>query len=172
MTTIALPSACHSLTARNHTPMASRKVKRLFLASAALCLACPLSAAWAGEFHVVDGRAEAEISEESRLYVDGALVATFVIDADHPNVSAKITTPAGRTEHNYALCGEITIRRPDGKTETHAVDSVGHLHNPDGRVFEALGANDFTDFYLADPNDPDAADHTRGKANACSIATS
>lgn len=128
--------------------------------------------AQAGQFSVVDEKAPQEISEVSRLYVDGELAATFILNSDTTQKSETIHTPAGRVEHTYALCGEIVIRTPEGRTETHNVSSAGVLHNPDGHVFQALGAENFTDFYLIDPTDPDVAQHRPGRAEACTVATS
>lgn len=128
--------------------------------------------AWAGQFTIVDGKAPQEISEVSRVYLDGELVATFVLNDTMSQKTATITTAAGRVEHTYALCGEIVIRTPEGRTETHVVSSTGHLHNPDGHVFQAMGARDFTDFYLIDPSDPGATDHQPGQGDSCMAATS
>lgn len=126
----------------------------------------------AGQFRVVDEKAPQEISEISRLYIDGDLAATFRLDSNTTHKIAVISTPDGRVEHTYALCGEIVIRTPDGVTETHNVSSSGVLHNPDGHIFQALGAENFTDFYLTDPDDPSVAEHQPGKNGVCTVATS
>jgi hypothetical protein len=83
-----------------------------------------------------------------------------------------IRTSGDSHDHGYALCGDITIRTPDGRTETHEVSSEGVLHNPDGHVFQAMGADRFTDFFLVDPNAPEAAEHRRSHPQICAAATS
>lgn len=128
--------------------------------------------ALAGEFTVTDGKAEAEISEVSRIYIDGALAGTIRLDDRTPEKTIHVTTPAGRVEHTYTLCGEITIRTPEGRVETHEVNSDGTLHNPDHHHFYALGSNNFTEFFLHDPEDPDAAEHHPGQSNVCAMPVS
>ncbi|NHO33008.1 hypothetical protein GOB85_10965 [Acetobacter sp. LMG 1636] len=151
--------------------VAGRRLAALSAILLPLGTACA-TPALAGQFVVVDEKAPQEISEVSRLYVDGELAATFILDSDTTRKAETIQTVAGRVEHTYALCGEIVIRTPEGKTETHNVSSAGVLHNPDGHVFQALGSANFTDFYLIDPNDPDVARHHPGHGEACVVATS
>lgn len=126
----------------------------------------------AGSFVVVDGRADNEISEISRLYVDDQLAATIRLDATLPQRSVRVETAAGRVNHTYALCGEITIRLPDGRTETHEVNGGGILHRPEGRTLNALGTRNFTEFYLADPDDPTVVERQPGRSSVCSVPTS
>lgn len=126
-----------------------------------------IDASRAGTFTVIDDRAADEVSEVSRLYIDGNLAAVFKLGADIPTLTKQVVTPEGRVNHNYALCGHITIINARGEQETHEVSSEGVLHRPDGRVFEALGASDFTDFYLRDMSDPTAVDHRPGRAPVC-----
>ncbi|GEN62368.1 hypothetical protein [Acetobacter oeni] len=154
--------------------MFSRASYSVYVFSAILVSSGILGAtpALAGQFVVVDEKAPQEISEVSRLYVDGELVATFVLNGDTTRKVETIPTQAGRVEHTYALCGEITIRAPEGRTETHNVSSAGVLHNPDGHIFQALGTANFTDFYLIDPENPDVAQHHPGHGDACIVATS
>lgn len=143
----------------------------MFLAAAA-SLPLMLRPAWAGTFTVVDGRADNEISEISRLYVDEQLAATIRLDATVPQHSVRVETAAGRVNHTYALCGEITIRTPDGRTETHEVNGGGILHRPEGRTLSALGTQNFTEFYLADPDDPTVVERQPGRSSVCSVPTS
>lgn len=138
----------------------------------ALGLATMVSPAFAGTFDVTDGCASDEISEVSRLYVDERLVTTFRLDPRHPEHTVSIETASGRINHSYALCGEITIRLPSGKTETHEVSGEGVLHAPDGHHLVALGANNFTEFYLDDPDDPDVVEHHPGRSSLCAAPTS
>lgn len=130
------------------------------------------ASALAGEFTVTDGKAAAEISEISRIYIDGVLAATIRLDDHTPEKTIRVTTPAGRIEHTYTLCGEITIRTPEGRVETHEVNSDGTLHNPDGHHFYALGSDNFTEFFLQDPDDLDAAEHHPGQSNVCATPVS
>lgn len=130
------------------------------------------STAQAGEFTVTDGKASSEISEISRLYIDGTLAATIRLNDQKQEKTIRVTTPAGRLEHTYTLCGEITIRTPDGRVETHEVNSDGTLHNPDHHHFYALGSDNFTEFFLQDPDDLDAAEHHPGQSNVCATPIS
>ncbi|AQS84972.1 MAG: hypothetical protein ABF876_05010 [Acetobacter aceti] len=127
--------------------------------------------AWAAQFVVEDGKATQEVSETSRLYIDGDLVATMVLDEKTPQRRAVITVP-DKPSYTYALCGEIVVRNAEGKTETHLVTSQGTLHDPNGHVFQAMGAENFTDFYLIDPSSPTTAEHEPGRKGACTVATS
>ncbi|CAI9119683.1 hypothetical protein [Brytella acorum] len=138
----------------------------------ALIVLCATQAAHAGEFTVIDDRADVEISEVSRLYIDGNLAAVFRLDEKSDRIVKKVMTPVGRLNHDYALCGEITITNDRGEKETHRVSSEGVLNNPDGRVFMAYGTNNFTDFYLLDPNDPNAVTHHAGATKVCAAPIS
>lgn len=138
---------------------------------AALTAFIPASAL-AGSFTVTDDRASIEVSEVSRLYIDGALVAVFRLDENTPSITKTIETPAGRINHNYALCGHITILTPEGKTQTHEVSSEGILNAPDGHHLVGLGDENFTDFFLRDPSDPDVAVHRKGRAAICAAPIS
>ncbi|MBB2190907.1 hypothetical protein HLH34_13200 [Gluconacetobacter azotocaptans] len=139
---------------------------------AGLALAAPLRQARAGSFVVVDMRAQSEVSEISRLYVDDQLAATFRLDADHPHQIARIETPAERMNHSYVLCGEITLRLPDGRTEMHEVNGEGVLHHPDGHTLDALGTRNFTEFYLSDPEDPTVVERHTGRSSLCAAPSS
>lgn len=150
----------------------SRSWKILVFLGAGAVLASAASSAQAGTFTVVDGRADNEISEISRLYVDEQLAATIRLDATVPQRSVRVETAAGRVNHTYALCGEITIRTPDGRTEMHEVNGGGVLHHPDGRTLNALGTRNFTEFYLADPDDPTVVERQPGRSSICSVPTS
>ncbi|GBQ68655.1 hypothetical protein AA103196_2004 [Ameyamaea chiangmaiensis NBRC 103196] len=123
--------------------------------------------ALAGDFTVVDGMAHQEIAENSRLYVDGHLAATFVLNADTPELRRHVGIDDTRLQHEYALCGEITIRRPDGRSEIHAINSGGVLHGPSGHTLIALGTANFTDFFLADPADPTVVERHPGRSDIC-----
>jgi len=122
----------------------------------------------AADFTVQDGMARQEIAEISRLYVDGTLVATFKLSPDTPDMTQKIHVDDARLNHDYALCGEITIRMPDGHTEIHEVNSGGLLHHPDGHRLLALGTQNFTDFFLSDMNDSSIGEHYPGHSAVCS----
>lgn len=141
-------------------------IRHFFLLLALAGVATP-GLALAGEFTVTDDRAPSEISEVSRLYIDGNLAAIFKLDENVATLTKRIQTPMGRLNHDYALCGEITIVNAEGKRETHQVSSEGTLHHPDGHALEALGAEDFTDFFLRDPEDPSIAQHRVGRAGIC-----
>ena len=148
--------------------MPTAKIALAAVAFAATLIAMPAQAA---RFVIEDGKAPQEVSETSRIYVDGKLVATFELDDRTPEKNTIVTTSDDMT-HSYALCGEIVIRNTEGKPETHQVNSEGMLRNPDKHVFQAMGANDFTDFYLIDPQNPDAATHHPARTGACALPTS
>ncbi|MFT8307187.1 hypothetical protein [Acetobacter malorum] len=149
-------------------------ISRTALAVCAALVTASLAAgpALAGEFTVTDGKASAEISEVSRIYIDGVLAATIRLNDQTPEKTIRVITPAGRLEHTYTLCGEITIRTPEGRVETHEVNSDGTLHNPDHHHFYALGSDNFTEFFLQDPDDLDAAEHHPGQSNVCATPVS
>ena len=144
---------------------------------AALLLALPLAAVAPGvvraaTFNVHDNRATREIGEATELYIDGKLVALLRLDDRQRQTSVTVTVPAhkdglDREEHSYVLCGTITVRNAQGAPEIHEVNASGLLHDPDGHRFEALGAEDFTMFYLADPDDPAAADRVPQRSGLC-----
>ncbi len=127
---------------------------RLAALSVLLAVGVPPAAGAAGpranEFTITDQLAQQEVSENTEIYLDGKLLGQLHLD-DKTRVrviDASVVDPADR--HQYALCGEITVRRPDGRTETHEVNSVGYISDVEGRDFQALGASDFTFFYLGD----------------------
>ena len=125
----------------------------------------------AATFNVHDNRANREIAEATELYIDGKLVALLRLDGDRRQASVTVTVPGHKEgeheEHSYVLCGTITVRNAQGGAEIHEVNASGMLHDPDGHRFEALGAEDFTMFYLADPGDPGAADNVPQRSGLC-----
>lgn len=147
---------------------------KIFLAGITLFLTVGpgVRGAMAGEFTINDAKAETEISEISRVYIDGKLAATFKLDDKTREKTVRVTTPIGRIDHTYTLCGEITIRTPEGRVETHEVSNDGTLHNPDNHRFYALGSNNFTEFFLLDPEDPDAAEHHPTHSTVCALPVS
>lgn len=123
-------------------------------------------------FQVIDETDPAEISEDTVIFVNGLQVAHFVLDRGHAASIADIRVPKA-DHYDYALCGRITIALPDGKSEQHVVDGGATLLAPDGHIYRALAANNFTIFYLADatkdsPDLPRDLHHT----NACALAVS
>ena len=147
----------------------------------ALLLALPAALAAppadATTFTVHDRRADRELSETTELYVDGQRVAAFSLDAAHDQVSLPVTVAprpgAGTGErHSYVLCGLVTVRNGNGAPETHEVNGTGLLLDPAGHSFEALAADDFTLFYLADPTSTGAATHAPWRSGLCHAAVS
>lgn len=124
----------------------------------------------AASFSVLDRKAAAEVSEITRLYVDGRLVATIRLNDAVPSAHVPVTVPdhadASGRQHDYALCGEITIHDRQG-IATHEVSGQGVLADPDGQDFEALSADDFTVFYLLDSADPAAVTIQPGHSPFC-----
>ena len=101
-------------------------------------------------FTITDQLAPQEISETTEIYLDGKLLGRLHLDDKTRArvIDASVADPDDR--HQYALCGEITVRKADGRSETHEVNSVGYISDVSGRDFQALGASDFTFFYLMD----------------------
>ena len=98
---------------------------------------------------VVDNADPTEVEEATTVFINGKLVATFVLNADHQTDEKEVTIPAART-YDYALCGRVTVRGPDGHNVTHVLDDGATLTAVDGRRFEALAGAQFTVFYLAE----------------------
>ena len=119
---------------------------RLILA----CLLTGTASAAPSRFSITDELAPQEVSENTEIYLDGKLIDQLHLDGKTRTrvVEASVANPDDR--HQYALCGEITVRRPDGTTETHEVNGTGYISDLAGRDFQALGAADFTFFYLMD----------------------
>lgn len=139
---------------------------------AALLLTASPTVLHAATFRLHDDRAAREIGESTELYIDGRLVASFRLDDKQPQVDLSVTVDDrrdrhGHQEHSYVLCGTITVRNAQGGTEIHEVNASGALHDPDGHRFEALGTEDFTLFYLADPADPSAAESLPSRSGLC-----
>ena len=134
-------------------------------------LAAPAHAATVS-FHLSDQTDPAEITEATTVFVNGQLVAHFELSADHPFAEVSVNIPAA-ARYEYALCGRITIRAPDGHSETHVLDDGATMPDPNGRRLEALASDGFTTFFLSErrgENAPPPAD--LHKTNACSIPIS
>jgi hypothetical protein len=142
------------------------------LAAAAPSATTP-PAAGAVTFQVLDETDPQEISEDTVIFIDGHQVAHFVLDHEHPSSTATINLPAA-PQYDYALCGRITIVRPDGAPEQRIVDGGATLKNVNGHLFRALAGGDFTIFYLADAHaeDPAAIPADAHHTNACSLPVS
>lgn len=102
-------------------------------------------------FTIRDQVAAQEVSEQTDIYIDGRLLGHLHLNRDHDEGVLSASIAPGDGTHIYALCGEITVQRPDGRPETHEVNSTGTISDVDGRSYQALGASDFTFFYLSDP---------------------
>jgi hypothetical protein len=119
---------------------------------AALAFAQPARAETATvSFTVVDNADPTEVEEATTVFINGRLVATFVLNADHLTDEKHIVIPQARS-YDYALCGRVTVRGPDGKNVTHVLDDGATLKDVNGRRFEALAGAEFTVFYLAERN--------------------
>ncbi len=131
----------------------------------------PVARANASSFTVLDEKAVEELSEITRLYIDGRLVADVRLNDTTTRARIPVTVADrpgqdGRS-HDYALCGEIVFRGADGSRQVHRVSGQGSLPDPDGHTFLALGARDFTLFYLADPSDRMAVRPQAGPSPFC-----
>ncbi|MCQ8277850.1 hypothetical protein NFI95_05250 [Acetobacteraceae bacterium KSS8] len=137
-------------------------------ATALFLLATPLGA-HAASFTVVDDKAAEEIAETTRLYIDGKLAAQFRLDDVHTHKEIRVDAPdrPGQTAHDYALCGQISYVAADGARQTRQVSGGGTLPAPDGMRFIAVGAADFTLFFLVDPADRMASRPKPGPSPFC-----
>lgn len=123
-------------------------------------------------FHISDETDPAEVTEATTVFINGHLVAHFELNAQHPFAEVGVTVPAA-DRYDYALCGRITIRAPDGHSETHVLDDGATLLAPEGRHLEALAADGFTTFFLAERNGAATLAPTDlHRTNVCSIPTS
>lgn len=123
-------------------------------------------------FHIADETDPSEVTEATTVFINGHLVAHFELSASHPFGEVAVSVPAAE-KYEYALCGRITIRAPDGHSETHVLDDGATMEDPSGRRLEALASDGFTTFFLAERTGGAAA--TPGdlhKTNVCSIPTS
>ena len=123
--------------------------RRLCHAGAMAALLARARAADTVRFTITDGTDPREWSEDTQIFINGEMIAHFRLDAAHPIERIDATVPRAPV-YEYALCGRITILRPDGQREIHIVDGGGKLAAVDGRTFQALAAADFTVFYLAE----------------------
>ena len=142
------------------------------IAILALLLSALAATSRAASFTVHDARSEREVSEATELFVEGRLVATFDLDARRDEGTAVIQVPdrggsEPRGQYRYDLCGTITVRADQGAPEVHEVNATGLLRDPGGHGYEALGAADFTLFYLSDPADPTAARSLGQRSGLC-----
>ena len=123
-------------------------------------------------FRIQDQLDERELDEFTTIYVNSTVVGAFHLDLGTPEITLDVAVPPAE-HYEVALCGSITFRGSDGEPETHRVNSIGEVDDVEGRIFEALGAADFTEFYLVDrtrarqPTSP-----RRGEGGVCTPATS
>ena len=145
------------------------------LFAAALCViilgAAPVRAATVS-FHIADETDPAELTEATTVFINGQQVAHFELSATHPFGDMVVTIPAA-DRYDYALCGRITIRAPDGHSETHVLDDGATIENPDGQHLEALASDGFTTFFLGERTGQAAgAPKDLHRTNVCSIPIS
>ncbi|UYH51781.1 hypothetical protein N5W20_02645 [Candidatus Kirkpatrickella diaphorinae] len=126
------------------------------------------SAAQAGAFKLQDPRAPNEISETTRLYIDGRLAAVIHLHDGLDSYEKIIPVKDAPRAHHYALCGEMTVIDETGARVVHHVESEGILLRPDGHVIIAAADDDLGDFFLMDASEPGATRHKKGKAGICS----
>ncbi|HTW27426.1 MAG TPA: hypothetical protein VME92_09895 [Acetobacteraceae bacterium] len=99
-------------------------------------------------FRITDGMDRREVEESVAIYIDRKLAGNFRLDAAHPQDALTVTLPAAAS-YEYAMCGRVLVRTPDGSVESRRVDTTGTIFDPDGRTFAALTVG-FTHFYLGD----------------------
>ncbi len=123
-------------------------------------------------FRIQDQLDERELDESTTIYVNRTVVGAFHLDLKTPQIILDVAVPPAE-HYEVALCGSITFLGHDGEPQTHRVNSVGEVDDVEGRLFEALGAADFTEFYLVDrtrSRQPVAP--RRGEGGVCVPATS
>ena len=123
-------------------------------------------------FRIEDQLDARELDESTTIYVNKTVVGAFHLDLQTPQIILDVAVPPAE-HYEVALCGSITFRGHDGEPETHRVDSIGEVDDVEGRVFEALGAADFTEFYLVDrTRSRQPVSPRRGEGGVCVPATS
>lgn len=130
------------------------------------------SAAKADAFKLQDPRAPNEISETTRLYIDGRLAAIIHLHDGRDSYEKIIRVKDAPRAHQYALCGEMIVIDNQGARVVHHVESEGTLLRPDGHVIIAAADDYLEDFYLMDASEPGATRHEKGKAKICSAPIS
>lgn len=147
-------------------------VKLSAVSALAICGLLACAPARAAEFSIVDQRGSGEISEQTRFYIDGALVAHAELGERQNQTVMQVTVP-DRAQYEYSLCGTVTIRGPAG-AETHEVNASGVLRHPDGHRFEAMGTENYTGFYLIDRTDPlsGSVENRAIRSTACATPSS
>ncbi|HTR15566.1 MAG TPA: hypothetical protein VMI52_00865 [Acetobacteraceae bacterium] len=132
------------------------RVGRVWLGAALLLFASPAAAepAKAGmvRFSIIDRLDPHEVEEITNVFVNGQPVGSLRLDARHPTARIDAAVPEAES-YVFALCGQISVHTPDGATEMHRIDDGGTLADVEGRVFEALAADGFNRFFLADSAD-------------------
>jgi hypothetical protein len=127
-------------------------IGRMGLGAAWLLLASPVMAAEPVRFSIIDRLDPREVQEITNVFINGQPVGSLRLDAGHPVARIDAAVPQAES-YVFALCGQISLHMPDGGTEMHRIDDGGTLDQIDGRVFEALAADGFHRFFLADATD-------------------
>jgi hypothetical protein len=120
---------------------------RGILCFAALLVLAPRIAG-AASFTIEDGLSTEQVDEETHVYIDGVAVGVFRLTASSPVNMINVTVPDA-PEYEYVLCGETTLRMPDGSEETKPVNDSGTLTDPNGRSYVAY-TRAYSSFFLVD----------------------
>jgi hypothetical protein len=104
--------------------------------------------AGAASFSIEDSLSSDQITEETSVFIDGASVGTFKLSAGNPGSVLRVTVPDAPS-YDYVLCGQTTVRMPDGGEETRPVNDSGTLSDPDGRLYMAF-TEGYVTFFLVD----------------------
>jgi hypothetical protein len=114
----------------------------------AVLLAFAPHVAGAVSFTIEDGLSTDQVAEETHVYIDGVYVGVFRLTASSPDEAIQVTVPDA-PQYEYVLCGETTLRMPDGSEETRPVNDSGMLSDADGRSYVAY-TRAYSSFFLVD----------------------
>ena len=117
---------------------------------------------------VVDHLGNDQQEESIAVYFAGALAGTLHVSPDHPDDSFSASVPV-LAELNFALCGKLLKRRPDGGISTHLIDNGGRVESYNDSQLYALTLGDIL-FTLQD--ETGRAISTVRQGPACSAAVS
>ncbi|QDH12937.1 hypothetical protein E3E12_00550 [Formicincola oecophyllae] len=120
-----------------------------------------------GHFNVLDMQEPEQLSEDTRLYVAGHLVATFHFHEPYQTKEVRVNISKFEVNVPYTLCGVIKERDGKGHVVVYPISSDGILHHPDGRLYKTYGEKGSPDFRLLDDDDPEAATVIRSPSSAC-----
>ena len=106
------------------------------------------AAANAGDLTVVDQLSPDQVTETIHLTIDGEPAGGFTLGPGHA-VDVLRVHVIDAPRHDYALCGETTLRTASGAEQTVPVNDSGTLDDANGRTYAAYTAG-YRSFFLRD----------------------